>query len=116
MTETQEQEALFQIAQYHPIASQYMFAVPNDGKRHPLEGARFKRRGLKPGVPDICMPYPSKGFHALFIELKRRDKKNKPTADQLIWLHRLREAGNCAEVAYGWEDAWGKIKSYLKEE
>jgi hypothetical protein len=113
-TEAKEQEALFQIASYHPIAKDYLWANCNDGKRSPMEGSRFKRRGLKPGVPDVSLPYPASGFHGLFIELKRRDKKNKPTADQLIWIHKLRKAGNYANVAYGWEDAWNQIKAYLE--
>lgn len=113
VTETKEQEYLFEIAQTNQITRDYMFAVPNDGKRHPFEGYKYKKRGLKPGVPDVCLPYPSGNFHALFIELKRRDGRNKPTPDQLKWIHNLRKAGNCAVVAYGWEDAWNQIKSYL---
>lgn len=113
VSETKEQEALFEVANYHPIAKNYMFAVPNDGKRHPFEGYKYKKRGLKAGVPDICLAYPSGPYHALFIELKRKDGRNKPTPDQLKWIHNLNQAGNYATVAYGWEDAWNKIKSYL---
>jgi hypothetical protein len=113
MTEAQEQEALFRRAAYHPVG-RLMYATPNDGKRHPLEGAKFKRRGLKPGIPDITLPVPSpNGFHALYIELKRRDRKNKPTADQLKWIYDLNRVGNYACVAYGWDEAWKVIEDYL---
>lgn len=90
-----------------------MYANVQEGKVHPLQGYRYKQRGKKAGIPDICLPYPSKEFHSLYIELKRRDRKNHPTAAQLNWIHKLRKAGHCVEVAYGWEDAWNKIKSYL---
>jgi hypothetical protein len=115
MAEQHEQEALFQIAQHNPITRDYLFAIPNDGKRLPITGSKFKKRGLKPGVPDVCLPYPASGFHALFIEIKNPNRKNHPTAAQLQWIHKLRKAGNYANVAYGWEDAWNQIKSYLNQ-
>lgn len=114
MSETKEQEALFERAQYNPITRDYLFAIPNDGKRSIWEGAKFKRRGLKPGMPDVCLPYPSNGFHALYIELKRADGKNKPTALQNEWLTKLQKAGNAAHVGYGWEHAWQIITDYLQ--
>jgi hypothetical protein len=115
MSETQEQEALIQRAQLHPITRDLLYAIPNDGIRTPAQGAMFKRRGLRPGMPDICLPYPSNGFHALYIELKRADKKNKTTATQDICIANLRKAGNAAYVAYGWVEAWGIINDYLRD-
>lgn len=112
MTEAQEQEALIERAQYHPITREYLFAIPNDGIRTPAQGARFKRRGLKPGMPDVCLPYPSNGFHALYIELKT--KIGKPTDSQLKCIESLRKAGNAAYIARGWEEAWEIINDYLK--
>lgn len=111
MTEAQEQEALIQRAQYHPITRELLYAIPNDGIRTPQQGARFKRRGLKPGMPDVCLPYPSNGFHALYIELKT--KNGKPTRSQLKCLDSLRKAGNAAYIARGWEEAWKIITNYL---
>lgn len=115
MTESQEQEALFKRASFNPVTRDYLFSVPNDGKRSPFTGTQFVRRGLKRGVPDVCLPYPSpQGYHAAFIEIKRRDGKNGLTTDQANWIHKLRKAGNYANVAYGWEDAWQQLENYLK--
>lgn len=111
MTEAQEQEALIQRAQYHPITRELLYAIPNDGIRTPVQGARFKRRGLKPGMPDVCLPYPSNGFHALYIELKT--KTGRPTQSQLKCLESLRKAGNAAYIARGWQEAWEIITNYL---
>lgn len=113
MSEAKEQEALIQRAQYHPITRDLLYAIPNDGIRTPAQGAKFKRRGLRPGMPDICLPYPSNGFSALYIELKRADRKNKTTASQDICITNLRKAGNAAYVAYGWVEAWKIINDYL---
>lgn len=112
MTEAKEQEALIQRAQYHPITRDLLYAIPNDGKRSVITGAAFKRRGLRPGMPDICLPYPSNGFHALYIELKTA--KGKPTQAQLDCIANLNRVGNLAVIAYGWEQAWEIITDYLK--
>jgi hypothetical protein len=113
MSEAKEQEALIERAQYHPITRDLLYAIPNDGIRTPAQGAKFKRRGLRPGMPDICLPYSSSGFHALYIELKT--KIGKPTATQLQCIANLRKAGNAAYVAYGWEHAWEIITHYLRQ-
>jgi hypothetical protein len=113
MTEAQEQETLIERAMYHPITKRLIYSIPNDGRRHPLEGIKFARRGLRRGMPDICLPYGNRGYNALYIEMKRRDKKNGPTADQLECIYNLNEANNLAVVAYGWEEAWEIIEDYL---
>jgi hypothetical protein len=112
MTEAQEQEALFQRAQYHPVTRDLLYAIPNDGIRTVAQGARFKRRGLRPGMPDVCLPYPAGGFSALYIELKTQ--KGKPTKSQLQCLDNLRKAGNAAYIAHGWVEAWEIITDYLR--
>ena len=35
------------------------YAIPNGGKRNYLEAAKFKREGVQPGVPDLCIPIQS---------------------------------------------------------
>jgi hypothetical protein len=113
MSETKEQEALIARAQYHPITRELLYAIPNDGIRTLIQGAKFKRRGLRPGMPDICLPYPSNGYHALYIELKT--DKGKPTKEQLECIAKLNHYGNHAVIAYGWEEAWEIITNYLKQ-
>lgn len=113
MTESDEQELLFDRAKLDKRCK-LMHAVPNDGKRTWHEGAKFKRRGLKAGVPDIALPVPSpNGFHGLYIELKRKHKPNRITLCQAEWIYELNQAGNYACVCYGWEIAWQTIQDYL---
>ena len=79
-TESDEQISLFRWAQ---IASsvkpelKLMFHVPNEGKRTRYSGGKLIAEGLKPGVPDVCLPVPNKKYHGLFIEMKVG--KNRPT-------------------------------------
>jgi hypothetical protein len=86
--------------------------IPNEGKRSPRTGARLKRQGLKPGVPDLSLPVPRGHFHGLYIELKVND--NTTTDDQDEWLERLAEQGYSTHACWGWEEAAKVIENYLK--
>lgn len=57
---------------YFPnIPDKLIFAVPNGGSRHIREAANLKRQGVKPGVSDVIVLIPKKGFASLCIEFKR---------------------------------------------
>ena len=88
-----------------------MYHVPNEGKRSKSAGARMKQEGLKPGVPDVCLPVAHGGFHGLYIEMKVG--KNKPTDNQKEWLAGLKKQGYSTAVCYGWEAASKEILKYL---
>ena len=113
-SEHDEQVALFKWAAHmalrHPELD-LLFAVPNGGKRDKIIALQMQREGVKPGVPDVCLPVPRQGWHGLFIELKYG--RNTPTEYQLSWLERLIEQGYLAVVCYGWEEAVDVIKDYL---
>lgn len=115
-TEAEEQEALFEWAERakraHP-ALELMFHIPNGGSRNMLEAANLKRQGVKPGVPDICLPVPRGKFAALFIEMKRR-KGYVISEAQRGWIMALNRAGCRAVVCMGWDEARETILEYLK--
>ena len=59
--EADEQEALFAWAEYQKgkyPELELMYHIPNGGSRNKAEAARLKAQGVKPGVPDICLPVP----------------------------------------------------------
>lgn len=113
--EHREQEALFQWAainrKKYPVLS-LMFAIPNGGQRHIAVARKLKQEGVKPGVPDVCLPIARMGYNALYIEMKV--KPNKPTKMQLAWHDALMIEGNKVVVCYGWEDAVTVIEGYLE--
>lgn len=83
--ESGHQEALFSWAAYRTEIMpelQYMYHVPNGGKRDKATAAVLKRQGVKAGVPDIMLPAARAGYHGLYIELKAGEntttKKQKP--------------------------------------
>lgn len=92
-----------------------LFAVPNGGKRNVREAARLKRAGVKAGVPDVFLDYPSKGFHGLRIEFKRV-KGGRATPDQISWLTIFRALGYSAVIANGCAEAQSIVLAYLGRE
>jgi len=111
-----EQEALIQWAALTVIngyrVGDYLVHVPNEGKRGPKAASEFKRAGGQAGYPDLILDIPSGQWHGLRIEMKA--KGGKPTAAQLAWIERLREAGYRAEVCYGFDEASKLIQSYIE--
>lgn len=95
----------------------YMYAIPNGGKRGKLEAARLKKQGVKAGVSDIHLTLPYNGLNGLWIELKRPivKGKSKPTVTktQKEWIKRMNENGHRAVVAYGYKEARAAIESYF---
>lgn len=119
-TEHAHQAALFCWAQqnqqqYPQLAA--MFAIPNGGARDGRTAARLKVEGVKAGVPDIFLPYPSKKYHGLFIELKRPKSDNKSVGRldtvQKVWHSYLNEHNYLTVTCYGYEQAVEVILSYF---
>lgn len=119
--EDNEQKALFQWARIynipsppcldHPKLADYLFAIPNGGKRNIREAARLKAQGVKAGVYDAFLPIPKQGFHGLWIELKVG--KNKPTDKQQEWHELMEKCGYSAKICWGWLEAKAVILDYL---
>lgn len=115
-TEEQEQIALMAWAKlYEPDYPQLklLFHIPNGGKRNPREAARFKKAGVKPGVPDLFLPVASKGYNGLFIELKRTMGASVSAA-QTRWARDLQNQGYAVYICKGWIEASETILRYLK--
>lgn len=108
-SEDQEQEKLVTYLGKKGIR---FYAIPNGGYRHYLEAAKFKRCGVSPGVPDICIPKPIGPYHGLYIELKRI-KGGRPSFQQIDWLTYLRNAGYWADIAKGADEAIEMVEHYL---
>ena len=111
-TEHWEQVQLFDWAAYHRELV-LMYAIPNGGKRDIRVALKLKEEGVKPGVPDICLPVPRGGKHGLYIELKRR-KYGRVSSDQLEWLEALMRQGYECAVCCGWEAARDVIIDYMR--
>lgn len=89
-----------------------LLAIPNGGARNAITGARLKREGVRPGVPDLFLPVARGGRHGLFLELKRR-RGGSVSADQRAWLRDLAGQGYHVAVCRGWDEAREAIAQYL---
>ena len=117
MSESDQQIAFFQWLELnllkHP-AYLLIYAVPNGGQRHIAVATKLKKEGVKAGVWDIAVDWPSGGYHGLRIEMKHG--KNKLTEQQEVWGVRYREAGYDTVVCYDWMSAVEALKSYLEKD
>ena len=114
-TEEQEQAAVFQwaaIMENQIPELELLYHVPNGGLRSKTEAVRFKRVGVKAGVPDLCLPVARDGFHGLYIELKRKEG-GKLSEAQTEWMARLIDQHYLAICCHGAEDACAIIYGYL---
>lgn len=86
---------------------------PNGGYRDAREGAVFKRMGTSAGFPDFEIPYARKGYHGLYIELKRiwGGVLSDP---QKEWRDYFVSAGYCWYMAQGADDLIRFVENYFE--
>jgi|SRR6185369_5625340 len=110
-TPTEDQEQI-KLASWLTNQGIKFYAIPNGGSRNVIEAVKFKRCGVQPGIPDLCIPIPSGSYHGLYIELKR-EKGGRVSDSQIYWLTFLREKGYYADVANGFLEAKEIVLHYL---
>lgn len=114
-TEHYEQVKLFQWAKAQSskhLQLTMMFAIPNGGQRNIVTATKLKAEGVKSGVPDILLAYPSIGCHGLFIEMK--SPKGKVSDNQREWLSALSANEYLTAVCYSFDEAKKVICEYLE--
>ena len=117
-TEHAHQVALFAWAklQYRAYPElRWLYATPNGGARNPITAAKLQREGVRRGVPDLYLPVPRRGYHGLWIELKRPGR-HAVSPEQREWIAGLNGHGYRAVVCVGWEAARAEIEAYLRPE
>ena len=127
--EDAEQRALIEWADIAPMPSglvldpsarvgDYLFAIPNGGYRNGREAARFKGQGVRAGVSDLFLAFPSPGAtikHGLFIEMKApKGHGARVSKAQEVFISRVQDAGYEAIVCYGWDSARQAINKHLR--
>ena len=86
-----------------------LYAIPNGAhlagttRQRAAKMNKLKAEGLRPGIPDLCLPVSRHGYHALYIEMKRPG--GKPKDKQANWLDLLSKADNFATVCEGADEA-----------
>lgn len=112
-----EQQMVIRWSQQATIRGKYpelklLYHVPNERKCSAQEGTRLKRMGVKPGVPDLCLPVARGNAHGLYIEMKTKTGKLSDT--QRWWQSELNGQDYLSTVCYGWEQAIKVLTDYLE--
>jgi hypothetical protein len=101
-------------AKFHrfPLLSK-MFHPANGGARSPAEAGILKACGVKPGVPDLLLPFPTPFFCGLSIELKAQ--KGRLSREQRRWLMDFHNAGYLVGVVRTLEEYENMILAFHGE-
>lgn len=115
-SESQEQQRLIiKLRWFHPDL--VFFAVPNGGKRGKGEARIMSLEGVEKGTPDIFIAEALKGYHGLFIELKRaHNQSSKVSIEQDNKIKDLELKGYLVKVCYGAEEAYREILGYIDKD
>ena len=85
-----------------------VFAIPNEAKRSPQLAAAMKRRGMCPGIPDLCLV--ATGGKSYFLEVKSAKGKLSESqinimslmTDRLIPRATVRSISETESVLHEW--------------
>jgi hypothetical protein len=103
-------EWVFNSQARHPIL-QYLMHVPNGGKRSRGEAGKLKAMGVRKGVPDFVLPFPSERFTGLAVELKAGD--GRLTDEQQKWLRFAAQNGYRTAVCFSLTEFIAVIQDFL---
>ena len=100
---------------------EWIYAVPNGGKRSVVEAMRLVQGGVKSGIPDLQLDVARKGYHGLRLELKKpnvlangsRGKCKAPDEEQIKCHEFLREQGFAVYVSNDLDELKQIILDYL---
>lgn len=119
-SEAQEQKAIVKWLSLHPVLKYYFCKIDNESKRSVIAGYQAKLMGLRPGVSDLFIYYPTNLYHGLWLEVKRNirytksAKENPSWSAQELFIKQVRMAGFYADFCFGLNHAIEIIEGYLK--
>lgn len=88
-----------------------IYSVKNEGKRSWFYGTQLVRSGLRSGIPDVCIPIPTRDYGAAYLEFKTLDGQVSPM--QKVWLSKLKRVSNYVGVVKGLDHAKEVTESYM---
>lgn len=89
----------------------WLHHIPNGGTRKSSEAIKLKQMGVKPGIADICLPFPHGKYHGLYIEMKYG--RNTLTKMQQEFLCDMCDAGYCTAVCHDAVAAEKLMEKYI---
>lgn len=112
-TEDQEQADVIRWANSKPWG-QYLLHIANETVGGKARVLRNQALGVRKGVPDLLLPIPMRGCHALWIEMKR-GHGGSASKEQKAWLEALNKMGHRAVLCHGADEAISELSEYMGE-
>lgn len=94
-------------------ALRLLYAVPNSGKFPVQYRVKLAKQGLLPGINDLVIPCPGRGFNAMYLEMKAPKGELSDTQKEIHPI--LREYNNYVVTCYSAESAIQEIIAYLTQ-
>jgi hypothetical protein len=92
------------ICNYLDIRRVCYWAVPNGGKRSKTESARFKKEGVKSGIPDLTIVHDGMYYGLEVKKPKTLTPKGRLSKNQKNMIERIETAGGDVKVVYSVQD------------
>ena len=96
---------------------EFMHAIPNGGLRNKVQASHLKAEGVRPGVPDVCLPYPCGQYHGLYLEFKKPGHEGRKdgglSKHQIRYRDFLKSCNYAHKVVYSWLQAAEETVNYL---
>jgi hypothetical protein len=122
MSEHDEQAAVISWARHsaglYPCFA-WLHAIPNgaqygsDRKLASIQAGRMRAEGLTPGICDLFLPWPSRGFHGFYVEMKAPGKLSQVRDGQRDFMAYADEAGYLCQVHDSADSAIEALKWYV---
>lgn len=110
LSENSIQKALMEWVRLDPILRRCVIHIPNEGKRTSRYGKSLKDMGMRPGVSDLFIAMPRKGYSGAWIELK---SKNGVVSDaQMQFKQDMHRHNYFTETCYSLKEAIELIEWY----
>jgi hypothetical protein len=97
--------------------TRFCFAIPSGGSRDVVTAGRLKADGVKPGVPDTCLPVARGPFGCLWMEFKKPQRQTEKwggmSEHQLRFKAMMEGQKHCVVPVYGWQHAIEVVRWYL---
>lgn len=118
-SENQEQRALVRWLKMHNRLRKCFCKNNNEGKRTAAQGHNLQLMGLRAGVSDLFIYYPTRQYHGLWLEVKQNRKYTPSEMRKDTWVAQaefidtVKKLGYAGEFCFGWEDGRNIIERYL---
>lgn len=96
----------------YPAFSNHLYHIRNGGSmKSAREGMKFKRMGVRKGIPDLFLSMPTHEYHGFYIELKKRG--GKPSAEQISNGYAYFDLGYKFSIIDSLEEFINEVSHYM---